>query len=427
MLGWCYRPWLRLLLGFAFLASFALVLLTQSPQALLGLLAGCFVVLFFIDRRFWLLPPLVFLAFAGLLIWHAPLDLLSALLSPENPAGLGLVLRLEIWARALAMVHDLPYTGIGLNTFPLVLNDFYPSYLLGPEPHAHNLYLQTALDFGLPGLFAFTAFLALWLVQLLRRLTGPTLQNADPGYRLLLIGVLAGLVSYLVAGLFDAMMLGAKPSFLVWTLLGIGAASPPSLPSLPKATSLRLAFAWLVLPLLFALLALLRPAGLYLNIGALAAHRLLHLFPQSILNESPTLATAQSSLEVALSLDPSAAQAHLLLARLAALQGDYPAARSHYVQRLDSDLHAPDLRYNPSAALRRWLEPSPRPDPAADLLQVYHAWTHRYPARAEGYLLQSLLVDRCRSELGAAQDLLQAGLAASAQPAGLLQGAINAR
>jgi putative inorganic carbon (HCO3(-)) transporter len=425
LLGWRRYPWLRLLLGLAFLLSLALVLLTQSLQAVLGLLAGCFVVLVCLNRRFWILLPLALLALAGLALWLSSLGLLTVLLSLDNPVGLGIVLRLEIWSRALAMLHDLPYTGIGLNTFPLVLSDFYSGYLLGPEPHAHNLYLQTALDFGLPGLLALLTFLMLWLVQLMHRLAELALQAGDPGCRLMLVGTLAGMVSYLVAGLLDAMMLGAKPSFLVWALLGIGAACPPSLQVWPKATSARLTLVWLVLPLLVVSFTLFRPTGLYLNIGTLAAHHLLYPFPTASHGEPPVLSLAQASLQTALHLDPSCAQAHLLLARLAALQGDYPAAFSHYLQRLDSDHYAPDSRYNPSAALRCWLDPSLCPDPTADLLQVYRAWTHRFPARAEGYLLQSLLIDRCCSDPSAVQAPLQSGLAAGAQPLGLLQGALN--
>jgi putative inorganic carbon (hco3(-)) transporter len=427
LLSWRQHSWLRLLLGLAFLTSLAIVLLTQTPQALLGLLAGCFVVLVYLDRRFWVLLPLALLVLAGLFLWLGPRDLPNVLLSPDNPVGLGIVLRLEIWSHALAMLHDLPFTGIGLNTFPLVLSGFYPGYLLGPEPHAHNLYLQTALDFGLPGLLALLIFLMFWLVQLIHRLADPALQAGHPGYRLLLVGSLAGLVSYLVAGLFDALMLGAKPSFLAWAVLGIGAACPPSLQVWPRATSVRFALVWLILPLWVAGFTLFRPAGLYLNIGALAAHHLLHPFPTASLVEPPVLAAAQSSLQTALRLDPSAVQAHLLLARLAALQGDYPAALSHYAQRLDFDLRDPDSRYNPSAALRHRLDPSLSQDPTANLLQVYRAWTHRFPDRAEGYLLQSLLVDRCFSDPSTTKALLQSGQAAGAQPIGLLQGALKIR
>lgn len=179
--------------------------------------------------------------------------------------------RLEIWERAGYMIEDFPFTGIGLNTFPVVLATLYPSLLSTPDdpiPHAHNIYLQTAVDLGLGGLLG---FLGLWAcaahagwrayrnagkVQFplkavpdevfeqnvassfsLRNRASANLDDSpckrvatqeiggDPAVQSAIVGMLAGMLSYLVFGLTDAITLGAKPTVLLWLMLGLVVAS----------------------------------------------------------------------------------------------------------------------------------------------------------------------------------------------------------
>jgi hypothetical protein len=288
--------------------------------------------------------------------------------------------------------------------------------MIGPEPHAHNLFLQTELDLGLPGLIAFLWFVTAWVVQALRQLAG----EPASGYRLLLIGALAGVVSYLAHGLMDAMMLGAKPGFVVWALLGIGAALPAPRLTEAKAKPLPLASAWLALPLVFGLLALLRPASVFMNLGALQAQRLLYPFPTAPVASTASLAAPQANLERALSLEPSLRQAHLLLGRIASLQGDFPAAQQHYSQRVALDMQDPLASYNPAQQIRQWLAPQAPPDPAAELRKIYQAWNNRFPERAEGYLLNSLVASQYQADAARGRALLQAGVQANAQPLDLL-------
>jgi len=56
--------------------------------------------------------------------------------------------RLEIWNRALAMIQDFPITGIGMGLFGKFADELYPfiHYSPGSIPHAHNVFLQVAVD-----------------------------------------------------------------------------------------------------------------------------------------------------------------------------------------------------------------------------------------------------------------------------------------
>ena len=93
-----------------------------------------------------------------------------------------------------------------------------PSALIPPGfdiGHAHNIFLQTALDLGLPGMLAYVAIwavTAVLLVQTWRR-------TPDRLARALVAGIGAGLVACLVFGITDAIALGAKPSVFFWATL----------------------------------------------------------------------------------------------------------------------------------------------------------------------------------------------------------------
>ncbi|MGC8839142.1 MAG: O-antigen ligase family protein, partial [Anaerolineae bacterium] len=127
--------------------------------------------------------------------------------------------RVEIWSRALYGIGDFPFTGMGMNMFRRIGPILYPFFGSSPDQdiaHAHNEFLQAALDLGVPGLVAFLAlYLAVGcaLLQALRQARGFR--------RALAVGLLGGLVAHAAFGMADAVALGAKPGFLFWWLLAL--------------------------------------------------------------------------------------------------------------------------------------------------------------------------------------------------------------
>jgi O-antigen ligase len=127
--------------------------------------------------------------------------------------------RIELWSRALYGLGDFPLTGMGMNTFRYLVHALYPLFLTSPDfdlGHAHNEFLQVALDLGLPGLIAFSG-LYLCTLWLLRK----TWQVCAWRDRVWLLGLLGGLLAHAIFGLTDAIALGAKPGALFWLLLGV--------------------------------------------------------------------------------------------------------------------------------------------------------------------------------------------------------------
>ncbi|MEX1020645.1 MAG: O-antigen ligase family protein [Litorilinea sp.] len=142
----------------------------------------------------------------------------------ENLTGF----RVNLWQHTLALVQDFPLTGIGLGTFPEVAPLYYPvsvfaGYYMG---HAHNFWLQIAMDFGVPGLLAVLTLYALAVISLIRawRATRSSgiLPFADPDLeRALVRGLIGCLTAQTVYSLTDSISMGATANLLFWYLFAL--------------------------------------------------------------------------------------------------------------------------------------------------------------------------------------------------------------
>jgi putative inorganic carbon (HCO3(-)) transporter len=131
--------------------------------------------------------------------------------------------RLEVWQRGLMMVQDFPITGIGIGTYNSIAHLLYPFFIASPAEvvaHAHNQFLQVAVDLGIPGLIAYIALLTGGVLVAWRayRSTG------DMTVRALLVGLTCGLFAHHVFGLTDAFILGTKPGVVMWLYFALVAA-----------------------------------------------------------------------------------------------------------------------------------------------------------------------------------------------------------
>ena len=218
------RPWwISVPLWVAALTMTGVLVLTQSRGGLLGLSVGVVVMLLAPWRwgRWMLVLTAAVLLLA--LPW-LPLDTLLALVADAPAAELvggagSLGFRQEVWSAALFGLHDFVFTGMGLGTFRDVVFLLYPiniapTYDLG---HAHNFWLQTGLDFGLPGLIALLAMMICAFAGL--RLAWKAAEGLED--KALVIGLLGSLVAQSVYSLLDAVAMGAKTNVFFWILLAL--------------------------------------------------------------------------------------------------------------------------------------------------------------------------------------------------------------
>jgi putative inorganic carbon (HCO3(-)) transporter len=207
--------------------------MTQSRSGWVGVAGGLFVLA---AVSAWLMPPspkrrasLVALALflllgIGLAVTAGPQRISQAWFDPAPrlaATAFGSLrtinFRQELWPVAITALTDFPFSGAGLGTFRHVAIRLYP-LSLPPEfdvGHAHNVFLQVALDVGLPGLIAYLA-LTLLAVSICW-----TAAVRDRALRPIGLGLLAGLGAFHLYGLADALAMGSKPALLIWVLMGI--------------------------------------------------------------------------------------------------------------------------------------------------------------------------------------------------------------
>ncbi len=221
---------LGIAIGSAGLWILAFISISQSRSAWFGLVIAVVVMIAIVNRAArWVLATFVVVGVVcvvllgpdriGAAIFGTTVDT-----SPENqviqPIGsLNWNFRMEVWKVATQGIADFPFTGMGIGTFREIGRIFYP-LTIPPSydfAHAHNEFLQAALDLGLPGLIAFCALYvgAFWMLREVWRTTSAGMVHY------LGLGLGGGLFAHLIYGLTDAVALGAKPGILFWMLLGL--------------------------------------------------------------------------------------------------------------------------------------------------------------------------------------------------------------
>jgi putative inorganic carbon (hco3(-)) transporter len=134
--------------------------------------------------------------------------------------------RIEVWSRAIYMINDFGLTGVGMGSFGFVADAVYPfeTFTTGTMEHAHNMYLQIAVDLGIPGLISWlaTLFLVLWSNWVVFKRQSKLGNEWDSS---LGAGLFSSQVALICHGLVDAVHWGGvRSAILVWIFWGFSLA-----------------------------------------------------------------------------------------------------------------------------------------------------------------------------------------------------------
>lgn len=125
------------------------------------------------------------------------------------------LIRIKLWKESLRIIKNYPLLGCGLNNYAVIV----PSYksFEGGGIYPHNSYLQMAAETGLLGLFSFLAVLFAFFRIGLRYLS----QKRD----YLVLGVLSGVLAFLIHAFFDTHLYSLQLVVLFWYMLGLSIAA----------------------------------------------------------------------------------------------------------------------------------------------------------------------------------------------------------
>lgn len=212
------RGFWKLFLGLSLPLVGGTLLLTQSRGAIAGVILALLVIGIWWNR--WVLMSLPVLL-VGILwaVRHFGAQQIAEFLLVTNTT-MTVAGRSELWQRAIYMMQDFPYTGIGLGTFSKVAPILYPFFLIGPDakvPHAHNLILQAGVNLGIPGLVALIGLLTGFFIIALQTVRVARNTSLEP----LSVGLFCGFIVYLIHGLVDHVTFSTKPGTVIWAIMGL--------------------------------------------------------------------------------------------------------------------------------------------------------------------------------------------------------------
>lgn len=131
-----------------------------------------------------------------------------------------------IWGRSIPLLKQSAVLGIGADNFTFAFPQLdylgrshsgYAENQVFTKPH--NLYLQSAIQYGIPALLALLVFFGMYLVQSFRIYSKKTFDSFEmrAGF-----GIFIGMIVYMITGLTNDSMIVVSPIF--WSLIGIGIA-----------------------------------------------------------------------------------------------------------------------------------------------------------------------------------------------------------
>jgi O-antigen ligase len=190
--------------------ALAAIAVTFDRAAYLALLVAALVVA--AKRRHWRL--LLSVALITALVCVHPL--IRERLASSFSAGANAD-RVFIWSRALEIIHDHPWAGIGFGNYPLVCGTYYDRV----DPHffmrtwAHNLELSTLAEVGPLGLAAL-----LWLLFTAARMV---LRSTNA----FAVGALAAFAAWFTMAQVHDLLYDTKVMYALWFALALGWSRAP--------------------------------------------------------------------------------------------------------------------------------------------------------------------------------------------------------
>lgn len=250
--------------------------------------------------------------------------------------------RPNLWRDSLMLIQDYPFTGSGLGSTTMVYSTYVFLLHVPFLTHAHNLFLQIAIEQGLPGLITFIVLTVYSFWALVR-----ASQRGNTLLRLYCTLTVASLTGLLVHGMLDAELY-TQPlmpvmflpfSFTIALLLATNKMVKISHPEFHRMQ--RVAVLGAIAPTAFVLTLFLWPgslANVQANLGTVAQTRAelsVYQWPDwSIQDElrrqnGVDLTGAIEHYQTALAIEPTNVTALRRLGQIEISEGDYEAAQHH--------------------------------------------------------------------------------------------------
>jgi putative inorganic carbon (HCO3(-)) transporter len=214
-----FRYGVYLLYILSLMGVLSVIFLTQSRGAFLAFFLALGALIMLRWRRGWIF--LIALGLTGLVIVNISGISLSGILLDSQTFDT-LDKRQELWFRAFLLVSTFPWTGVGMGMFNTTIGYLMPLLADGSIEiiHVHNIYLQIAVDLGIPGLVAWISILIVTLAVSWKLFkTGSA--TGEPWLMGLGAGLFCSGVALITHGMIDSVVWGLRSAPIVWFIWGV--------------------------------------------------------------------------------------------------------------------------------------------------------------------------------------------------------------
>jgi putative inorganic carbon (HCO3(-)) transporter len=194
----------------------AALVMTHTRGAWIGFAAGAALILGCRQKRLLLALPVVAVA----IFLAAPEAVRVRIRSIIDPQDVTARERLYMWGSGVQIVRDHPWTGVGINGVKGVYQAYkHPNAVRDQRPHLHSNFFQIAAERGLIGV---ACWLWIWVAFYRQAWTifrgrGPDTPQASA----LVVGSLASITGFHVAGLFEFTFGDSEVIMLVYFLMAL--------------------------------------------------------------------------------------------------------------------------------------------------------------------------------------------------------------
>lgn len=196
-----------------FLTSMILLitlLLTYSRGGWLGFAFGMLVFVLLVQKKLLLL--LIPLGLGS--VYFLPQTILNRILSIGNLADSSNAYRIKIWRISIGIIKDYWVSGVGFGYIPF--KKTFETYIRTmPAYHAHNTYIETAAEMGIPGLIILLLFIFILYRYAIKKL----IRGEDRYIKVVGAGILSGLAAILTQGAVENVLYLPKIIITFWTLV----------------------------------------------------------------------------------------------------------------------------------------------------------------------------------------------------------------
>lgn len=185
------------------------LLFTYSRGGWIGCIVGIIIFVFLYKPHY--IIGLIFLVIGSLNF--LPQRFLKRILSIGSLKDASNYYRMQIWEKSIEIIKDFPLTGVGLGYKSFRKISLRYIYEYNPY-HAHNTYIELAIEIGLIGLILFI-LLGIGLFRLTLRSL-----NIDNKKGLLVLGLFSGLISLMAHGAAEHVLYNPKIILIFWLNIG---------------------------------------------------------------------------------------------------------------------------------------------------------------------------------------------------------------